>query len=303
VIEPSDHSITAAFEELARGQLPSGSETTYADETLVAGDGHSLVDPSSVTVKVLPEAMRKFVTDVDTELSAGARKALSLFRWRHDAEVSNQSFDAAEIEWSLDGITWRVIWLSESRVRIRSRLRLVNLVPLAARAGEEVERLAAAGMSEPLAHQLLREAREIYFDFDQPRAALVIGMAALEVGIKACISVLVPDAKWLVEHVPSPPVDELLTKYLPELPVQASFAGASVAQPKQTIAVIRMGIEQRNNVVHRTDQREPDASFIRRLLDAVEDVVWLLDYYSGHEWALTHLSAECAVALGLRDSS
>lgn len=52
------------------------------------------------------------------------------------------------------------------------------------------------GLDEPLGHLLFREAWNQRIT--NPTSALVIGMSAAEVAIKQFVSILVPDAEWLV---------------------------------------------------------------------------------------------------------
>jgi hypothetical protein len=64
-----------------------------------------------------------------------------------------------------------------------------------------VSTVVANGGDEPLARQILREAWAQ--KSASPRSALVLAIAAAEVGFKQCVSQLVPEARWLVEEIPS----------------------------------------------------------------------------------------------------
>jgi hypothetical protein len=78
-----------------------------------------------------------------------------------------------------------------------------------------VEAAYATGAEEPVAHELLREAEDN--TGSNPRSALVLATAALEVGVKAYVAALIPDTRWLAFNAPSPPVALLLNRYLPTL--------------------------------------------------------------------------------------
>ena len=85
---------------------------------------------------------------------------------------------------------------------------------LDADAGKEIQRLILQGASEPVAYELLREARDVRAT---GRAQLTIGLAALEVGVKRFLAERVPEEEWLLEHLPSPDVVAILRDYLPRL--------------------------------------------------------------------------------------
>jgi hypothetical protein len=57
-------------------------------------------------------------------------------------------------------------------------------------------------VEEPLAHELLREAKAALGG--SPRGALLMAATALETGVKTHLSRLVPDASWLLSEMPSP---------------------------------------------------------------------------------------------------
>jgi hypothetical protein len=149
---------------------------------------------------------------------------------------------------------------------------------------------------EPIGHELFREAWAVRIT--APRSAILIGIAGLEVGLKHCIARLIPDSTWLVEHVPTPPLESMLKNYLPKLPVKNTIGGMTVPPSPRTLKAIKEGIEQRNRTAHRSEP-PPDKMLVERVLLAVADVLWMLDFYCGESWALDHISADFREDLGL----
>jgi len=143
-----------------------------------------------------------------------------------------------------------------------------------------VQEMLNAGVEEPLGHALWREA------WDQrhmsPRSAMLLGVAALEVGIKQFISAAVPDSTWLVEEAPSPPIERMLKEYLPRLPPQGK------APPDDVLKIVRTAVQARNRVVH-----SGKANFSYETLEAslatIRDLLWKLDAERGFAWATDHL--------------
>src|SRR5438270_11607402 len=91
----------------------------------------------------------------------------------------------------------------------------VPRIEVSGEAAQELQALLDKRVSEPLAHALLREGWSQRRE--NPSSALLIGMAALEIGIKEYIAECVPDAAWLAENAPTPPIVNMLTDYLPTL--------------------------------------------------------------------------------------
>jgi hypothetical protein len=157
----------------------------------------------------------------------------------------------------------------------------------------ELLAMASADEHEPLAHQLLREAWNLRHT--NPRASLVIGVGSAEVGMKELIAELIPDARWLIEELASPPLSRMVKEYLPLLPIRAPVEAAR-RSPKHLRRTLHTAVEERNAVVHRG--AGPHVS-LRDTLAAVREFLYLLDFYRGKQWAVSHLSTETRTELGL----
>ena len=96
----------------------------------------------------------------------------------------------------------------------------------------ELDQYTMTGISQPLGHELLREA--FTTRSKNPRSSLLVTMTALEVGVKEYIADLVPSAEWLAFHVPTPPVVKILAEYLPTLPSRAA-SGVFKAPPRRLL--------------------------------------------------------------------
>jgi hypothetical protein len=145
-----------------------------------------------------------------------------------------------------------------------------------------------AEVDEPVAHELFREAwTGIHGNL---RSALVLGIAAAEVATKDMIGKLVPGSEWLVTNLPSPPLVQIVSDYIPQLNVKNSFDG-KVVWWDDLVPTLRKGVTLRNQVAHAGG---PKLEFdtVESILLTVRDYLWLVDYYSGEEWALKHIRAE-----------
>ena len=159
-----------------------------------------------------------------------------------------------------------------------------------------IEVLLSQEVVEPLGHDLFREAWELRER--NPRSALVIGVASLEVGFKNFVAELVPDAEWLVEEAPTPPLVSMLKNYLPKLPAKSTIEGGVLPPPSKVRKSIDEAVRRRNKVAHTSSAAlEPEA--LKEWLLVIQDVLWLLDYYRGFQWASTHIREETKKQMGL----
>ena len=220
------------------------------------------------------------------KLADSIRRTARVIRWRWAMNVQHEPIKTSSgVYWSLDNKTW----LPVPRELNLSGGGFEFYFPLSHRIRSEMESLIKAGKDEPLGHDLFLEAWNLRKS--NPRSALIIGMAAAEVGFKQCISKLVPDAEWLANNAPTPPLDKMLSNYLPELPAKLRIEGR-VLKPSQTIRnAIRKGIQARNSTVH-VGSKAPKWDDLEKLLLSIRDFLYLLDYYCGFEWALEYIRDE-----------
>jgi hypothetical protein len=285
--EPSSPAIRAAFEALAVGEVPEGTapEEYIARKTPPRGR----VIPS---LSRLPESFRSFVDQVRGELHDAATRTVHVLRWRRDVNGPHSPFLSGGSNWSFDGQTWHPL---PGEIRVIGEGADVPIrVDEAQRV--EVENLVHEGRSEPLGHALLREAWQQRVH--NLRSAIVVGVAAAEVGVKECIADLVPGARWLVERAPTPPLVDMLREYLPLLPARRRIGDRVKPPPDAILDALKKGVQLRNRVAH-VGAASLSYDTVEEVLKAVHDVLWLLDYYRGFKWALDNLTGETMTALGL----
>jgi hypothetical protein len=225
-----------------------------------------------------------FIDSVIGDLRAAMTSTATLFRWRQGvAEGPPDPCHTLKASYSNDGKTWREIMLVRG---IKIRFGLTTCAPEDG-VSEQVVEWANAGTEEPLGRQLFREAwsqRDL-----RPRSALVIGVAAAEVGFKKLVGSLVPQAQWLVDEVQTPSLSKMLSKFLPTLPVKARFSEKSIRPPSALLRQLEKAIESRNKLVH-AGEPPPKPDDLMEILRAVNDFLWICDLYQGHAWAARHIS-------------
>jgi hypothetical protein len=157
----------------------------------------------------------------------------------------------------------------------------------------EVGQMFGADISEPISRVLWREANS--FLGRNERAALVIGFTALEVGCKELIGELVPNAKWLAMEAPTPPLDKILSRYVPTLPKKIDFVAKAI--PKPLLKSVKDAVEARNAIAHRGEFTW-DTDRTSGTLSHFNDLLWMFNVYAGRRWATEHISSETRQLLG-----
>ena len=123
-------------------------------------------------------------------------------------------------------------------------------------------------------------------------------MAAAELSVKYCISTLVPDAKWLATNLPSPPLIRMLKEYLPKLPTRCKVDGQVKIPPAEILDTLEKGVTIRNQLSH-AGLSNPSIEVVEEILQAVHDLLWLIDFYTGSEWAFNFLRPETRARLSV----
>jgi hypothetical protein len=241
-------------------------------------------------VQDLTKGIYEIVDPVFRALRSDLTASIAILRWRYgitDSAVNSMSKWSEDV--SLDGYTWRGISTLRGFSMIFSR----SFTKLDSSAAAEVSRLHKEGAEPPLALQLINEARNQRTE--HPRSSLVIAVTAAEVAIKQLIGTLAPDARWLAENMPSPPIFKILKDYVPKLKVRAKFSHLPLRPPKKLLTRLNEAVELRNKVVH-AGEAPPGRDKLLEIIDAMEDVVWVCVLYGGHPWAGYHISHDTTSA-------
>jgi hypothetical protein len=114
-----------------------------------------------------------FVGPIEERHRTVVKAVVELARWRLGVHSDHRAVRGSRTEWSIDAESWKPI---PKEQRPHGRVSMVEPLPV-----DSIEALGRKGVTEPIGHALLREAREnVYVN---PRSALVVGVAALEVGL------------------------------------------------------------------------------------------------------------------------
>ena len=285
--EPSSQEVRTAFEVLSEGRVPNRTESLEElqrelDDAVEEGRISGYILPWDV----LPASLQDFINHVASVLHQAAKRSADALRWRYGILGPHSPYSSWKPEWSFDGEQWHAL---PQNLQLQAEVVPTNTVHVTDKGKADAEALLSQEVPEPLGHDLFREAWELRGR--NPRSALVIGVASLEVGFKNFVAELVPDAEWLVEEAPTPPLQQMLKNYLPKLPAKCTIEGSVLPPPKKLRKSIDEAVKKRNKAAHSSSAAlEPEA--LKEWLLVIQDVLWLLDYYRGFQWASTHIREE-----------
>ncbi len=162
---------------------------------------------------------------------------------------------------------------------------LMGVIPIDESWRSFIQDSTRRGWSEPVAHVILREARQQVEA--NPRSATVLVMTALEVGLDQQENRL----SWPNRRKPPkkpPPADVLSVIHgdVGHLIRQARGLEQTrwIELPDWAADRIGWGRKTRNAVVHDAAQA-PERQRLLELIRTVQDVLYLLDFQAGHDWA------------------
>lgn len=291
-LEPND-SVARGFAALADFRLPEGVPPASLLHWRRFQDAAGRLKPATVYPQSgLPPAMNAFIEQIRKELVHAITRSCLVLRWRHALLGPPDPLRpiGAGPEWSLDGSTWHPLPANAG-----TRADVSSIYPSVSVASE-VQAMLDTGRDEPLAHKVFREAWDNRFS--SRRSAIVIGVAALEVGIKAFISQASPSVQWLISNAPSPPIKRLLAEFLPSLETPATLEGKVVAPPKSILDLVEKAVVTRDRAANASAEDVTHDS-LEEMLVAIRDVLWLLDFYGGASWAVSHVTPLTRSGLGL----
>jgi len=248
----------------------------------------SCLENGNVKISKLTPNTLKIIDDIFPRLRAVSRSTIIMFNWTHGLDGPPDPYGLPYAFYSEDGDKW--FRYSQAR-RIEILLEEATHSIFARNAQiDEVVRKVEAGAEEPLARQVFREAwSQIGVN---PRSALVIGVSAAEVGLRGLIGTIIPDAKWLVQEIQTPPVGKVLRKFLPTLQVKARWVdGRPITLPLKIVKLVEKAFQLRNDVVH-VGASPPARRELAAMLRAISDFLWICDVYLGERWAMKHVSLD-----------
>jgi hypothetical protein len=227
-----------------------------------------------------PPSLQELCSQVRTRLEERQERFLRMLCWRQNIDAPHSIFESApSLHFCVTGSKYMLI----PQVGEESRMRRS---PRGIRWSDDKDSAVRSlwsdlNISEPLAHELLREAIHLYQS--APRSSLIMTATAIEIGVKKHISRVQPITSWLLEKMPSPPVHKVLRDYLHSI-----HEGSSAIKDWNALKHLWKKCEEiamcRNALAHNTGAN-PDNDILISSMSTAHDVLYILDVLEGHTWA------------------
>ena len=262
----------SVLKDLSDGLVPDGIKVP-------TGLGDPFDDDGTPLSEIIPPSVKELLAESTRKLSEVCATAARALRWRYGLAVPVQALASLGHTFSVDNARW-ISWRTPGSVRHRMT---VSGVPLNDQVRTDLEQMFVAGLSTPLGHQLLYEAEDV-----APahlRSALALSLSALEVGVKSLIATVVPDSLWLLENLQSPPLNKLMTDYLPRLPIRHHLPGTSAIVMSDALnEEIKKAVTLRNSLIHR-GAAKTDGTWLDTWLVLCRSILYAFDCWAGVPWA------------------
>lgn len=270
------------FNALIEGRRPPEGEKANCAEDMIhrTGPSYGLDD--------YPNPFATFIDEVNTRLSSIGREFIKILRWRHAQEgppapISHRGFYCSND----NGNSWHRLPMRTGIRNITPRHSVLEFNKIDY---EKTLELLESNFHEPVGHELLREAKEL--EHRSPRSAVLLAVSALEVATKSVILSKAPHAAWFVENIQSPPLVSILIDYIPSLfPDEKIFYERT--KERGVIKTIYDAVTIRNEIAHK-GFKPPKDEKVSEIIAAVEKLLWVCDYYSGHKWCEQHITRSSA---------
>jgi hypothetical protein len=238
-------------------------------------DGVPMLDATQPKNMDDPQALAFYV-----RASRQARRIIGLMRWRLEGGGDLHKVHSVDYAYLSANETW------ESLSRgLHLELRLGLAIPQQGptEAGvREVQRLIDAGRSEPLAHELFREAWQ-----QRGRSAVVLAMTALETAYDNFESQKAPGVKKSKKRRGSTPVVLKMRGMLRNHRVVVTHPNDPekkfVLSP-EFFRTLKGLLDARNEIVHE-GRPAPSAKELDEMLRCVQQALWVFDLLNGETWS------------------
>lgn len=274
--------VAEMFKSLEAGILPQDSPPVVklphriSLDAEIDADGR-IPEKWGIELAILPRKFQALSHEIKRQLSDYVHNFIKTLRWIQGASGGQSPFAFVQFQWSWDKASWHNMPHS-----IRVRITTPRGIDTSTQAIERIRAMWASEESEPLAHELVREARDIANT--NPRSALLIGVSALETGLKGYIQSIVPNSHIIIDKMPSPPVITMLQEVIPSLHSALKVENSSFPLNNEDKEYVIKWVSQRNLVAHGLKQ-DINIDDLLVFIEFAQAMLYKLDVCGGREWA------------------
>lgn len=109
---------------------------------------------------------------------------------------------------------------------------------------------------------------------------------------------LAPETEWLMMEAPAPPIFKMLRDYLPQLHATKGIGLPEWSKLRPLFKEVEELAQRRNKLTHTGEMPEEAISNMPNFLNAVSDLLYILDIVEGNDWARENIQSSTRVLLG-----
>lgn len=277
--------IAKTLERLKSNSLPSGEDILNA--LIAAKSGIPWDKQTHVMLESMPQQFQDYAHSVEQRMNAGIERFVALLRWRYAQWGPPKAVKSAlPLQWSADHASWHYMPFTP-----RSSLKLDVMVAFDANRQTEIIDLFDDNpqLAEPVYRELLREANQL--EDSSRRSSLILAVAAAEIAIKTLIQEVKPDHYGVDLQTEAGPPATTMYSDIPKLPLRIMIAGKVLAVPARLLSELQKAVSARNGLAYVGAEPLDRDSLIAKM-NAIRDLILIVDYYRGFAWTLDQLTQE-----------
>jgi hypothetical protein len=262
------------FKKLASNNTSSNKPNIAPSEPIYLGIKQELV----------PDIYAAYLNRIENDLINSGKNIVGLIRWMKNFNGPHNPYAIRGSYWSIDRVHW-FRFPTKFKVFL---IRQGETIHLGSSSKSKINELIEIGASEPLHHELFREAW--VQRTSNPRSAMVIGITSIEVALYSLIEILFPKNKKLKTKFKRYPLYDFLDKYWCEISIgNTLFKTRSL--PTILLSTIEEGVSERNKIAH-FGFKAPETEKIERILNGIKDLLFIVDCLCGYEFTVSYISQE-----------
>lgn len=273
--------------ELSEGMLPLAKPSQIKLPFELAhgiqiGSDRKIPEKYSVPSSILPPTLKNLFSENSRHGRELITRYVKLIRWIQLSSGKHSPFAHVEFKWSFDGTRW---FYAPTAYQLSMSVSIP--IRTSSKAQKIVKEALMSTISEPLSQELIRESFELVSS--NPRSSLLIGVTALETGIKELVAWLLPGTDLLLDDFPSPPIVKLLQESIPNILALQNKTINVIPYKDDQVKELRKWVQVRNKIAHGSSQLI-DGDELRRFLLLARRTLYAFDECRGLEWANEHVN-------------
>lgn len=242
-----------------------------------------------------PSDVADLIHRAETTLEVETERFLRLIRWRQGIDAPGEMISSKALYWRVGNCDYSIVPQKPPR---KGEIEIPGMFGIHwddAYSADLNASWTKGQQNEPLGHTLLREA--VALSSDSPKSSILMIAAALESAVKIHIRRVAPDTAWLMDELPSPPIHKLLRHYIPSIHASRENTIDFWEKLKPTFVAVEKLFKLRNKVAHTGKLSDVHYSITDDLV-LVSDLLYIIDFLDGNDWAKALVSRPLRNALG-----